>query len=134
MSTVTRRFTITADRTGHDGKAAPVTLGTGVEFDGKDILITLDVMPTGNWWGGVAVMSVDGMDARNDHTVRHQFDLVAGKRGAGAEGKTKWIKVGHATEFPCRIALDMTSIPAGNWWDGKLRLFAQKPKDKGAKP
>jgi hypothetical protein len=124
MSTITRRFSVTAARPRNSISrgSEDVVLGRATEWDGDGIQIELDARPVG---------------AKGDHplpgapTLR-QFDVVAGKRvpgpGLGVENVTKWIKVGFANDLGGYISVTIDSHPVGNWWDGKLRLFVQKPK------
>jgi hypothetical protein len=137
MSTITRRFSVTAARPRNSISrgSEDVVLGRATEWDGDGIQIELDALPVGNWWAGVATLRPVG--AKGDHplpgapTLR-QFDVVAGKRvpgpGLGVENVTKWIKVGFANDLGGYISVTIDSHPVGNWWDGKLRLFVQKPK------
>lgn len=134
MSTITRRFTITAHREIRQ-EMATVSLGRAVEWDGENIVVDLDALPCGNWWGGVATLVDEGdRPTAGEPTITRQFDLVAGKRSTAPEGKTRWIKVGVAIELAGSIRLDFAVSPAGTWWDGKLRLFLQKPDAKPRKP
>lgn len=137
MSTITRRFSLTATRETRDGQET-ITLGRGVEFDGKDLSIEVHVIPTGNWWSGVAMLTdLAGGDSDMALTTDfaavvagtangRRFDLVAGKRAPGEE-RAKWLKVGFGIELVGGVlTLDFQHIPAGNWWDGRLRLFEQR--------
>lgn len=132
MSTITRRFLVTAVRDSRSTEIIP--LGRAVEWDGESIQVELNTLPVGNWWGGVATLREDGQAPSGEPAITRQFDLVAGKRGIGPEAKTLWIKVGTAMELAGEIRLDVTSTPAGAWWDGKLRLFIQKDRPRRSKP
>lgn len=134
MSIITRRFTVTASRmrNGPTKGADDVLLGSAVEWDGESITIELDTLPVGYWWGGVALLRQVGHRGDqpiNSATLR-QFDVVAGKRVSshGGETVTKWIRVGSAADMGGYLSVDLATYPAGSWWDGKLRLFLQKPK------
>lgn len=125
MSTITRRFTLTTSRDTRDGQETLV-LGRGVEFEGKDLSIEVHALPVGNWWAGVAKLSDAAAERTDPSAAGRRFDLVAGKRRAG-EQRTIWIKVGTGLELgDGAITVDFQHIPAGNWWDGRLRLFEQR--------
>lgn len=136
MSTVTRRFKLFASRqrSGPTKGADDVPLGSAVEWDGESITIELDTLPVGNWWGGVATLRPLGAagDQSPASAILRQFDLMVGKRvpgpGLGVENVTKWIRVGFANDLGGYISVTIDTYPTGNWWDGKLRLFIQKPK------
>ena len=60
----------------------------------------------------------------------NKFDVVAGRRyDKGGEQKTQWINVGDATQWDDgNISIRLNSVPVGQWWDGTLKLFAQRAK------
>lgn len=64
-----------------------------------------------------------------------RFDVVAGRPYiSGGEEKKHWINVGRATAWDDGgISIEMFAVPVGAWFDGKLNLFEQKPKE-GNKP
>lgn len=131
MSTITRRFTLTATRETRTGPET-ITLGRGVEFDGKDLAIDVQVLPVGNWWSGVAMLTDQAATEAGAPAPGRRFDLVAGKRAPGQQRAT-WLKVGTGMELVSgAITIDFHTRPEGNWWDGRLRLFEQKP-DKPAR-
>jgi hypothetical protein len=128
MSTVTRRWIVSAARDGRNGPES-VPLGRAVEWDHSNISVELDCLPAGNWWGGVAVLREEGGNpSAASAPAPLGYDLVAGKRGREPEGKTKWITVGSGQVIAGTIHLDFTTRPEGNWWDGKLRLFPKREK------
>lgn len=128
MSTITRRFSVTATRETRSG-VETIQLGRATEWDGEGILIELDVLPCGNWWGGVATLKEAGQEGSGQPTLGRQFDLVAGKSAREPGGKKMWVKVGAALELAGEMRLDFSMVPAGAWWDGKLRLFVRKPRE-----
>lgn len=133
MSAITRRWIVVASK---DGRSGPeqVTLGRAVEWDSENIVIDLDCLPVGNWWGGVATMQEDGaIAATAGAPAPLGYDVVAGKRGRDPESKTKWINVGSGQVIAAVIHLDFTTRPEGNWWDGKLRLFPKREKRASAR-
>lgn len=131
MSQITRRFSVTATRQTQQGSES-IRLGTGVEWNGENIVLELFAIPVGNWWSGVATVQPDDSDSHvGEPAISRRFDLVAGKRAESNDGKTRWIKIGSGFELAGgMIKIDFQHIPAGNWWDGKLRLFVQRPKSK----
>lgn len=63
--------------------------------------------------------------------VKKRFSICAGKKYMkGAEEKTQWIKVGSLTVWDDGgISEQIDALPTGNWWDGKLSVFEEKPQD-----
>jgi hypothetical protein len=61
-----------------------------------------------------------------------RYDLCAGR--PYGDDKKHWINIGRGTEWDDgSISVELFAAPVGNWFDGKLQLFEQKPKD-GDKP
>lgn len=61
-----------------------------------------------------------------------RYDVCAGRPYTTRDGKEKkhWINVGRATAWDDGgISIELHATPAGNWFDGKLSLFEQKPRD-----
>ena len=133
MSTITRRFTITATRESPLKGVETITLGRATEWDGEGILIELDVLPCGNWWGGTATLREEGQAGSGQPSLGRQYDLMMGKPSREPGGKKKWIRIGAALELGGELRLDFSYLPAGAWWDGKLRLFVRTDKPKGNK-
>lgn len=130
MSTITRRFTVTASReTPHKG-VETIRLGRATEWDGEGILIELDTLPCGNWWGGVATLRGDGQEGSDQPVIGRQYDLMFGKSPREPGGKKVWVNVGSALELAGETRIDFGMVPAGASWDGRLRLFVRKPREK----
>lgn len=132
MADITRRFAITATK--HHPtqmKVETIALGKAVEWEGKDVVLELDAVPVGTWWSGVVTVTPEGVEGSISPTLTGKFDVVAARRAAGHEGRTTWVKVGTAMAFESgHITADMQQLPAGSWWDGKLRLFPAREKAK----
>lgn len=61
--------------------------------------------------------------------VSRRFNICAARQDHA--GKTRWVKLGEAIEWDgASITLDLDTLPAGPWWDGKLRLFVQDSRSK----
>jgi hypothetical protein len=63
-----------------------------------------------------------------------RYDVVAGRPYTTRDGEDKkqWINVGRATAWDDGgISIELHAIPCGNWFDGKLSLFEQKPREQG---
>lgn len=61
-----------------------------------------------------------------------RFDVVAGRPYTTRDGQEKkqWINVGRGTLWDDGgFSIELHAIPTGNWFDGKLSCFEQKPKD-----
>ena len=61
-----------------------------------------------------------------------RYDVVAGRPYTTRDGEEKkqWINVGRATAWDDGgISIELHATPCGNWFDGKLNLFEQKPRD-----
>lgn len=61
-------------------------------------------------------------------TPTKRFNIAAGKAYTTRDGQEKkqWVNIGRATQWDDGgISLELTSIPVGNWWDGKASLFEQ---------
>jgi hypothetical protein len=57
-----------------------------------------------------------------------RYDLCAGR--PYGDDKKHWINIGRGTEWDDgSISVELFAAPVGNWFDGKLQLFEQKPKD-----
>lgn len=63
--------------------------------------------------------------------IKIKFDAVVARKYQkrdGSEG-TQWINVGRAVEWnDGGLEVELTSIPVGDWWNGKVKLFVQKDK------
>ena len=67
--------------------------------------------------------------------IKQRFDAVAARKYTTRDGqeKTQWLNIGRAVEWADGgIEVELTSVPVGNWWNGKLKLFVQKPKEQAA--
>lgn len=65
-------------------------------------------------------------------SVTKRMDVVAGRKYTmrSGEEKTHWINCGEAAEWDDGgISLRIHAMPAGNWFDGTLRLFERKDRD-----
>lgn len=61
-----------------------------------------------------------------------RYDVVAGRPYTTRDGEEKkqWINVGRATAWDDGgISIELHATPCGNWFDGKLSLFEQKPRE-----
>ncbi len=61
--------------------------------------------------------------------IKQKYDAVAARKYQGGDGteKTQWVNVGRAVEWDDGgIEIELTSVPVGVWWNGKIKLF--KPK------
>lgn len=128
MSGITRRFAVTAARETRNG-VETIRLGRATEWDGEGILIELDALPCGNWWGGTATLREEGQAGTGQPVLGRRYELMAGKPSREPGGTKKWISIGAALELAGEIRLDFSMVPAGAWWDGKLRLFVRKPRE-----
>lgn len=67
--------------------------------------------------------------------VVQRFNVAAGKPYQTRDGQDKkqWINAGRAVQWDDGgISIELTAVPVGNWWDGKLSLFVQEEKQQGA--
>jgi hypothetical protein len=63
--------------------------------------------------------------------IKTKFDAVAARKYTTRDGqeKTQWINIGRAVEWDDGgIEVELTSVPVGDWWNGKVKLFVQKDK------
>jgi hypothetical protein len=70
-------------------------------------------------------------------SIKTKFDAVAAKKYTNGDGeeKTQWINVGRAVEWnDGGIEIELNAVPVGAWWNGKIKLFVQKPKNQSAPP
>ena len=70
-------------------------------------------------------------------SINAKFDAVASRKYTTRDGqeKTQWINIGRAVEWDDGgIEIELTSVPVGGWWNGKIKLFAQKDKQPAAAP
>ncbi|RZZ85650.1 hypothetical protein [Pseudoxanthomonas winnipegensis] len=61
-------------------------------------------------------------------TVQERYNIAAGRPYTTRDGQEKkqWVNIGRAVKWDDGgISLEFTSIPVGNWWDGKASLFVQ---------
>lgn len=66
---------------------------------------------------------------------RKRFDLVAGRKYTTRQGeeKTHWLHCGEGVEWDDgSITIEQRTVPVGNWFDGKLRLFERR--EQGEQP
>lgn len=67
--------------------------------------------------------------------IRTKFDAVAARKYTMRDGqeKTQWINIGRAVEWEDGgIEIELTSVPVGSWWNGKVKLFVQKERQQPA--
>jgi hypothetical protein len=70
-------------------------------------------------------------------SIKQRFDAVAARKYTTRDGqeKTQWINIGRAVEWDDgNTEIELTSVPVGTWWNGKIKLFVQKPKEQAAPP
>jgi len=63
--------------------------------------------------------------------VVQRYNVAAGKPYQTRDGQDKkqWINAGRAVQWDDGgISIELTAVPVGNWWDGKLSLFVQEEK------
>ena len=48
--------------------------------------------------------------------------------------KPLWITIGKLFIFDDGQSLILESVPVGNWWDGKIFFYDQKPRDEKPAP
>ena len=63
-----------------------------------------------------------------------RFDLCAGRPYTTRDGEEKkqWINCGRGTQWDDgSISIELHATPTGNWFDGRMFLFEQKPKEDG---
>lgn len=66
--------------------------------------------------------------------VVQRYNVAAGRPYTTRDGQDKkqWINAGRAVQWDDGgISIELTAIPVGNWWDGKLSLFVQEEKQQG---
>lgn len=66
-----------------------------------------------------------------------RYDVCAGRPYTTRDGEEKkqWINVGRATKWDDGgISIELHAVPVGQWFDGKLNLFAQKEREKSDRP
>lgn len=66
--------------------------------------------------------------------VTERYNIAAGRPYTTRDGEQKkqWVNIGRATKWDDGgISLEFTSIPVGNWWDGKASLFVQDEQSGG---
>ncbi len=67
--------------------------------------------------------------------INKRFDAVAARKYTTRDGqeKTQWINIGRAVEWDDgNTEIELTSVPVGGWWNGKIKLFVQKPREQPA--
>lgn len=67
--------------------------------------------------------------------VVQRYNVAAGRPYTTRDGQDKkqWINAGRAVQWDDGgISIELTAVPVGNWWDGKLSLFVQEEKQQGA--
>lgn len=66
--------------------------------------------------------------------VVQRYNVAAGRPYTTRDGQDKkqWINAGRAVQWDDGgISIELTAVPVGNWWDGKLSLFVQEEKQQG---
>lgn len=66
--------------------------------------------------------------------VIKRFNVAAGKPYQSRDGQDKkqWVNAGRAVQWDDGgISIELTAVPVGNWWDGKLSLFEQQEGQQG---
>lgn len=67
--------------------------------------------------------------------VVQRYNVAAGRPYTTRDGQDKkqWINAGRAVQWDDGgISIELTAVPVGNWWDGKLSLFVQEEKQQSA--
>lgn len=70
-------------------------------------------------------------------SIAERYNIAAGRPYTTRDGQDKkqWVNIGRAVKWDDGgISLEFTSIPVGNWWDGKASLFPQDDNRKEAAP
>ena len=70
-------------------------------------------------------------------SINAKFDAVVARKYTTRDGqeKTQWLNIGRAVEWDDGgVEIELTSVPVGAWWNGKIKLFAQKDKQASAPP
>lgn len=61
---------------------------------------------------------------------KKRYDICAGR--PYGDDKKHWMQVGRLTEWDDGgLSIELHTVPTGNWFDGRLSVFEQKPKDEG---
>lgn len=61
-------------------------------------------------------------------TPKKRYDICAGR--PYGEDKKHWMQVGRLTEWDDGgLSIELHTVPTGNWFDGRLSVFEQKPRD-----
>ncbi len=66
--------------------------------------------------------------------VTERYNISAGRPYTTRDGEQKkqWVNLGRAVKWDDGgISLEFTSMPVGNWWDGKASLFVQDEQSGG---
>lgn len=66
--------------------------------------------------------------------VVQRYNVAAGRPYTTRDGQDKkqWVNAGRAVQWDDGgISIELTAVPVGNWWDGKLSLFVQEEKHQG---
>lgn len=59
---------------------------------------------------------------------KKRYDIAAGR--PYGEDKKHWINVGKMTEWDDGgFSIELHAVPTGSWFDGRLSVFEQKPRD-----
>lgn len=59
---------------------------------------------------------------------KKRYDICAGR--PYGDDKKHWINVGRLTEWDDGgLSIELHSVPTGNWFDGRLSVFEQKPRE-----
>lgn len=59
---------------------------------------------------------------------KKRYDVCAGR--PYGDDKKHWIQVGKLTEWDDGgLSIELHAVPTGNWFDGRLSCFEQKPKE-----
>lgn len=59
---------------------------------------------------------------------KKRYDVCAGR--PYGDDKKQWINVGRMTEWDDGgFSIELNAVPVGSWFDGRLSVFEQKPKE-----
>lgn len=67
--------------------------------------------------------------------IKQKFDAVAARKYTTRDGqeKTQWVNCGRGVEWDDgNIEIELTTVPVGAWWNGKVKLFVQKERQQAA--
>lgn len=59
---------------------------------------------------------------------KKRYDICAGR--PYGDDKKHWMQVGRLTEWDDGgLSIELHTVPTGNWFDGRLSVFEQKPRE-----